>query len=124
MRPGLPEGEVSSDRIRDDGPPPLAHVERRLHHRPAQLRRPSGDGVRVLDRDVAGPVRGDAGQFVDRGDVAPAERAVGVARRVGRLPTEQFAVEPLRRRGLRGHEVDPAERAQRIPVTRSHGGES
>jgi hypothetical protein len=107
------------------GPARAGHVERLGQHARAQLPRPGGRLVQVIDRDVGAPAGSLVlGVLVDPGDVPAPEPAHRVRALVGwqvlELPAEQPTVEPLGARHVSGAEVDPAEGPTRVALDFAH----
>jgi pimeloyl-ACP methyl ester carboxylesterase len=129
---GLPPGQEGARRIGDHGHPAGGHDVEGLHRDvPADLAGLRGEVVGALDGDVVVPVRrrgvaltprrdrGDAVAFDLARDVHAATRLLG-DRVVLEPPAQQLSVERLGSVGVRGRQIDPAERPRRVLATPSH----
>src|ERR687891_534069 len=138
-RPGLVDqpGAVEPRGLPQTDPGPVAAGDHRhpgragdvvgpVLDRPAQILNPRQRRVEVVDRDVRVPAVGvGLPVAVEAGDVLPVDASDEVRARVGALhlldrPAEQAPVEGACPVQVLGAQVDPAERALRVPADLAH----
>src|ERR671918_3178261 len=123
----LPQAHPGAAGVGDSGRPSGAgDVVPTLPRVASELTDPVQHRVEVIDRDVRVPaVRGSLPVGVEAGDVLPVDASDEVRARVGALhlldrPAEQAPVEGACPVQVLGAQVDPAERALRVPADLAH----